>query len=78
LLVSFTASVVHLLTGSWPPLGVGVLLAGIWWMWPEWTLRRAIAKAGRAAARRGDMKTMSTTCRELVRMRRDRGPRPRR
>jgi hypothetical protein len=77
LLVSLIASAVHLLAGSWPPLCVGVL-AGLWWLWPEWTLRRAIAKAGRAAARRGDMKTMSTARRELVRMRRDRGPRPRR
>jgi hypothetical protein len=74
LLVSLTASAVHLLAGSWLPFGAGVL-AGIWWLWPEWKLRRAIAKAGSAAARRGDMKTMSTARRELGRMRRFRGPR---
>jgi hypothetical protein len=65
LLISAIASIVQLLTGSWLPLlGVGV---GIWWRWPDWKLKRAIAKEASAAARRGDLETAFTARRELGR-----------
>jgi hypothetical protein len=75
LLVSLTASAVHLLAGSWLPFG---LVAGIWWLWPDWKLKRAISEAGSEAARSGDMKTAFAARRELGRFRPFRGPRSRR
>jgi hypothetical protein len=65
LLFSLIASVVQLLTGTWLP--VLALAAGIWWRWPDWKLKRAIARAGSAAARRGDLETAFSARRELGR-----------